>query len=140
MTIEGSILNLFTTDSALIGILGMYQTVYPKIFLDSAPEDCTLNYVVFSVNFQDDDGGSQDMTLSVDFQGFNQSRAIAGQAMERVEFLLDYNTIESDDYGGIHFRRISGPDYSPGDDTRNMRYQSIFWAQGMRKKWLINTR
>jgi hypothetical protein len=135
--IESTIINKLTTDSVLMALL---HDGANSVFTENAPEDESLPYLL--VRLHRTQGGFkplQEFTLYVEFIDYNVSRVNSRVAAERIEFDLDDWNLQHERYGDIHIHFFSGSDVG-GEDPRDIHQILQFQCQGIRKKWINETK
>lgn len=135
--IESTIINKLTTDSILMALLHSGSS---SVFTENVPEEEPLPYLLIRVHrSQGDFKPLQDFSIYVEYLDYNVSRVNSRIAAERIEFDLDDWNLQHERYSDIHIHLFNGSDVG-GEDLRNIHYVLQFNGQGIRKKWINETK
>lgn len=133
--IESAILTALQSDGALAQLVSTYANA-PAIFSESAPEGAAEPYVTFDISRVVAESDVLDVfNIMVDFWDMSQkSRAKSRQAAQRIEFVLDGATLQTDRYDTIRvWYESAGP--VPEPDPRYIHHNLQFMARAGRKAW-----
>lgn len=135
-TITEGIYKRLKGNASLATLLATYMG-RPAVFCDVAPEEAVRPYVVFALERRFNDTGSlvDQFTLDVDYWDYGDSRTVAREAIEAIEFEFDMGTIEAVDYSNVRFfTPRSG--YVKEDDPRLIHYNIEFPVRASRGKFI----
>lgn len=131
---ESSLISRLSGDTGLVSYLSTYNTS-PSIFSEFAPEAAVMPYLIIRIDrLSTDNVAVHDFNIYLDYFDYDVSAANSRKASERIEYLLDYYTMEHDRYSSIRLRFESGGSIIE-TDPRTVRYNCQVSARGCRKKW-----
>ena len=133
---ESSLKTILHADTVLAGYVTTYGAgAAPSIFSDFAPEGAELPYLVYKINYwNNQDVVIHRFSVVFDFYDYNVSAANARAAAFRLQYLLDHRKIESTRYGAIRFFMFGGERVIE-DDPRAIHYNIEFDCRAGRKAW-----
>lgn len=132
---ESALYNLFTGDSALVALLGTYNTK-PAVFDQVAPEAAPFMYLVYEISkYGEDSGAVSRFLVDINLFDMNSSREPARNAVERIEYLLKFKTLTHARYSQI---RHYTPDILVIDegDPSCIHYNIRCDAKAVETKWI----
>jgi hypothetical protein len=134
---ESELLPALRDDATLAALESTFTTgatTTPSIFSDFAPQGANLPYIVFHITRSSDDYSAiQKFNIYVDYYDYRQSAVESRQAAERIELLLDGNTLQHERYNSIRIKFFSGGIVAEGD-PRSIHYNLLFNARAGRIK------
>lgn len=134
--IEAPIITALRADSALAALVSTYEGA-PAIFSEEAPEKAAEPYITIRVlRSAEDDLVIQSMTLYVDYWDYQKSRVNTRAAVERIEFVLDDKSFESDRFSDIRCWYFSDGEVNDDQDARAIHHNVQFMVRATRKKWI----
>lgn len=136
--IETAIVNYLKADDTLCDLLTQYNGE-AAIFTHDAPEASAVPYLVATFKRGTPDGAIQPISFTVSLYDTDKSSVNARAAVERVEFILDRQVIQSERYSDIRIW-LDPCDDVECVDPRDIFHTLQFSARGTRKKWLNETR
>lgn len=136
---ESSVLETLAADTELISYVSTYQGA-PSIFCESVPEGVDFNYIVFTIE-EDDNTGYHVMDsfdLKIDVFGYDKSGLTVRRAIRRIIEILDRQHLTHEYFDRIRIFKDSPMIYINNEDPKAKQYQLRFKARAGRSGWINN--
>ncbi len=134
---EVELRNKLIADAILISYVSTYKNT-PAIFNVSAPEGKEFPYVTFYIRKVPNDLIIDEFTIMIDFWDYGDSWKKANDFAKRLELILDFSEVNTDELSNIRIRQSSGTGPILEPDPKAIHFNCQYRARAGRKAFIEN--